>query len=113
MQVTAPPPLPPRDDWQNLALLVAGSVFVFLLTFASAHAWVLSAKWLITQHRKRWWGLGLAFVLTAVAFAGAFGFAYGSQNVRVRLPLDTSGLLSNIGLDVRDRRDQEDAAATK
>ena len=98
-----------RDDPKQLALIVGGSVLVFLLTFASAHAWVLSAKWLITKNKFRYYTLILAVGFTVLTFLAAYGFAAASQHEHVRLPLDASGVLSNVGLDIQEKRDQEDA----
>lgn len=85
-------------------------MFVFLFTFASAHAWIITFQWLLTKHRRRYALLGVSFALTAVTFGGAYLFAYTSRDRHLRLPLDVSSILSNAGLDIKDKAAQEDAA---
>ena len=100
-----------RDDPSQLALIVGGSVFVFLLTFMSAHAWVVTAQWLMLKKDKRYLALGITCGLTVLTFGLAYGFAFASSTSKVRLPLDISGVIANSGLDVQQKREQEDAAA--
>ena len=99
-----------KDDLSHLALVVGGSVFVFLLTFMSAHAWVVTATWLLQKKKQRYTALYITIGLTVLTFAIAYAFAFGSSSSKLRLPLDISGLLYNVGLDVQSKRDEEDAA---
>ena len=95
----------PNTSTSVLVLIVFGSVVVFILSFSSACAWVLLAKWLLVAARDKRTPIKklavLATALTLVTFGLALAFAFSTRHLQTRVPLDTSSLLTNTNLDSR------------
>ncbi len=95
----------PNTSSSMLVLIVFGSVVVFILSFSSACAWVLLAKWLLLSARKKSGPIKrlavFTTVLTVVTFGLALAFAFSTRHFQTRVPLDTSSLLTNTNLDSR------------
>lgn len=97
----------PNTNTSVLVLIVFGSVIVFILSFSTACAWVLLAKWMITanvQDTKRPAIPRLAVcasVLTVVTIGLALAFAFSTRHFQTRVPLDTGAVLTNSNLDTR------------
>lgn len=82
------------------AAVIVLSVLIFILSFASASAWILTAQQRILGQPKWKAFIIMAGTLTALTLGGAlaFGFGFGTTSSSVRIPLDASSLLDNLNV---------------
>ena len=85
----------------RLAGLVIGSVVLFMMTFASAGSWLLLVEHAIPSIRTKDTGhvkaFGLMAILLSVVTIGlALAFAFGTRDLKVKLPLDFATVIKNV-----------------
>jgi hypothetical protein len=92
----------------KLVALVITTVIVFIFSFASATSWVVFAQHALPainsatpkeMFNVKAYGI-FAGVLTLVTLVLAIGFAFGTKNIKAKVPLDFNALLKNVQTDL-------------
>jgi len=84
----------------NTALIIIFSVLIFILSFATASSWILSAQQIIQKQPQ--WKMFLYFSagLTVLTLCAALAFGFGTRNMSTHIPVDSTSLLNNLKLDM-------------
>jgi hypothetical protein len=86
-----------------ICLIAFASIMLFILCFFTASSWLLTAKYSIKNAQSRYGMAIVASIATLVTVGAAMGFAVGTRDLQLSVPVDIGAVQSNLNLDLSRR----------